>query len=75
MNRMKICAVVNQLMGLGAGGICTLLFSHPVHYSNRESIEIGQQIDFKFSLETYVLGSPEQKEGYSTLPVCLYIRS
>lgn len=26
---------------------------------------IGQQIDFKFSLEIYVLGSPEQKEGYS----------
>lgn len=63
MNRMKLCAVVKQLMGLvGGGGICTLLFSHPVYYSNRESIiVIGQQIDFKFPLEIYILGSPEQK--------------
>lgn len=42
-------------------GICC--FSATLYTTVIEKVVIGQQIDFKFSLEIYVLGLPEQNKG------------
>lgn len=50
---------------------CIILHSHILLY--RESIVIVLEMDFEFSLEIFMLGSPElQKAGFRT---CLCVRT
>lgn len=50
---------------------CIILHSHILLY--RESIVIVLEMNFEFTLEIFILGSPElQRAGFRT---CLYVRT